>query len=290
MSKTPPLSFYLRALFLSPISILIMLVTLGVSFFVSGGSISLFGLQLPFWLVALGTGGILEIMQWIGNVSSEKFKNKVQKDWSLKSLATMRNSLREASKSYERLRGRPNYQRVRYDRVRKLEKDMFADFSRMEVWDNDVAQEVLSQSIHGFLRYYELLNRDQRIAGLLENANIQQIQEEIDRLQRQASTASSSEAVGQYQRAAGFKQQELKSLDRIRQSSILLQAHLDTLESALSSLRTRLVNTTVWGGESVQFELSNLTQELMALEMAMEELEGIDNETLQIEKELNSPQ
>jgi len=290
VSKTPPLSFYLRALFLSPISILIMLVTLGVSFFVSGGSISLFGLQLPFWLVALGTGGILEIMQWIGNVSSEKFKNKVQKDWSLKSLATMRNSLREASKSYERLRGRPNYQRVRYDRVRKLEKDMFADFSRMEVWDNDVAQEVLSQSIHGFLRYYELLNRDQRIAGLLENANIQQIQEEIDRLQRQASTASSSEAVGQYQRAAGFKQQELKSLDRIRQSSILLQAHLDTLESALSSLRTRLVNTTVWGGESVQFELSNLTQELMALEMAMEELEGIDNETLQIEKELNSPQ
>ena len=290
MSKTPPLSFYLRALFFSPISILIMLVTLGVSFFVSGGSISLFGLQLPFWLVALGAGGILEIMQWIGNISSEKFKNKVQKDWSLKSLATMRNSLREASKSYERLRGRPNYQRARYDRVRKLEKDMFADFSRMEVWDNDVAQEVLSQSIHGFLRYYELLNRDQRIAGLLENANIQQIQEEIDRLQRQASTASSSEAVGQYQRAAGFKQQELKSLDRIRQSSILLQAHLDTLESALSSLRTRLVNTTVWGGESVRFELSNLTQELMALEMAMEELEGIDNETLQIEKELNSPQ
>ncbi len=290
MSKTPPLSFYLKSLFFSPTSILIMLVTLGVSFFVSGGSISLFGLQLPFWLVALGTGGILEIMQWIGNLSSEKFKNKVQKDWSLKSLATMRNSLREASKSYERLRGRPNYQRVRYDRVRKLEKDMFADFSRMEVWDNDVAQEVLSQSIHGFLRYYELLNRDQRIAGLLENANIQQIQEEIDRLHRQASTASSSEAVGQYQRAAGFKQQELKSLDRIRQSSILLQAHLDTLESALSSLRTRLVNTTVWGGESVRFELSNLTQELMALEMAMEELEGIDNETLQIEKELNIPQ
>ena len=290
MSKTPPLSFYLRALFFSPISILIMLVTLGVSFFVSGGSISLFGLQLPFWLVALGAGGILEIMQWIGNISSEKFKSKVQKDWSLKSLATMRNSLREASKNYERLRGRPNYQRVRYDRGRKLEKDMFADFSRMEVWDNDVAQEVLSQSIHGFLRYYELLNRDQRIAGLLENANIQQIQEEIDRLHRQASTASSSEAVGQYQRAAGFKQQELKSLDRIRQSSILLQAHLDTLESALSSLRTRLVNTTVWGGESVRFELSNLTQELMALEMAMEELEGIDNETLQIEKELNSPQ
>jgi hypothetical protein len=290
VSKTPPLSFYLKSLFFSPTSILIMLVTLGVSFFVSGGSISLFGLQLPFWLVALGTGGILEIMQWIGNLSSEKFKNKVQKDWSLKSLATMRNSLREASKSYERLRGRPNYQRVRYDRVRKLEKDMFADFSRMEVWDNDVAQEVLSQSIHGFLRYYELLNRDQRIAGLLENANIQQIQEEIDRLHRQASTASSSEAVGQYQRAAGFKQQELKSLDRIRQSSILLQAHLDTLESALSSLRTRLVNTTVWGGESVRFELSNLTQELMALEMAMEELEGIDNETLQIEKELNIPQ
>ena len=290
MSKTPPLSFYLKSLFFSPTSILIMLVTLGVSFFVSGGWISLFGLQLPFWLVALGTGGILEIMQWIGNLSSEKFKNKVQKDWSLKSLATMRNSLREASKSYERLRGRPNYQRVRYDRVRKLEKDMFADFSRMEVWDNDVAQEVLSQSIHGFLRYYELLNRDQRIAGLLENANIQQIQEEIDRLHRQASTASSSEAVGQYQRAAGFKQQELKSLDRIRQSSILLQAHLDTLESALSSLRTRLVNTTVWGGESVRFELSNLTQELMALEMAMEELEGIDNETLQIEKELNIPQ
>lgn len=290
MSKTPPLSFYLKSLFFSSTSILIMLVTLGVSFFVSGGSISLFGLQLPFWLVALGTGGILEIMQWIGNLSSEKFKNKVQKDWSLKSLATMRNSLREASKSYERLRGRPNYQRVRYDRVRKLEKDMFADFSRMEVWDNDVAQEVLSQSIHGFLRYYELLNRDQRIAGLLENANIQQIQEEIDRLHRQASTASSSEAVGQYQRAAGFKQQELKSLDRIRQSSILLQAHLDTLESALSSLRTRLVNTTVWGGESVRFELSNLTQELMALEMAMEELEGIDNETLQIEKELNIPQ
>ena len=290
MSKTPPLSFYIKSMVFSPISIFIILVTLGVSFFVTGGSISLFGLQIPFWLLALGAGGILEIMQWVGTLSSEKFKNKVQKDWSLKSLATMRNSLREASKSYERLRGRPNYQRARYDRVRKLEKDMFADFSRMEVWDNDVAQEVLSQSIHGFLRYYELLNRDQRIAGLLENANIQQIQEEIDRLQRQASTASSSEAVGQYQRAAGFKQQELKSLDRIRQSSILLQAHLDTLESALSSLRTRLVNTTVWGGESVRFELSNLTQELMALEMAMEELEGIDNETLQIEKELNSPQ
>jgi len=288
--KTPPLSFYLKSLFFSPASILIMLVTLGVSFFIAGGSLSLFGLQIPFWLLALGVGGILEVMQWISNLSSDKFKNKVQKEWSLKSLATMRNSLREASKSYERLRGRPNYQRVRYDRVRKLEKDMFADFSRMEVWDNDVAQEVLSQSIHGFLRYYELLNRDQRIAALLENANIQQIQEEIDRLQRQASTASSSEAVGQYQRAAGFKQQELKSLDRIRQSSILLQAHLDTLESALSSLRTRLVNTTVWGGESVRFELSNLTQELMALEMAMEELEGIDNETLQIEKELNIPQ
>ncbi len=290
MIKTPPLSFYLKSLFFSPASILIMLVTLGVSFFIAGGSLSLFGLQIPFWLLALGVGGILEVMQWISNLSSDKFKNKVQKEWSLKSLATMRNSLREASKSYERLRGRPNYQRVRYDRVRKLEKDMFADFSRMEVWDNDVAQEVLSQSIHGFLRYYELLNRDQRIAALLENANIQQIQEEIDRLQRQASTASSSEAVGQYQRAAGFKQQELKSLDRIRQSSILLQAHLDTLESALSSLRTRLVNTTVWGGESVRFELSNLTQELMALEMAMEELEGIDNETLQIEKELNIPQ
>ena len=290
MSKTPPTSFYLKSLFFAPLSVLIMLVTLSLSLFVSGGSIALLGFQIPFWGVILGAGGVLEVLQWLRCVGSEKFKNQVQKDWSLKSLATMRNSLREASKSYERLRGRPNYQRVRYDRVRKLEKDMFADFSRMEVWDNDVAQEVLSQSIHGFLRYYELLNRDQRIASLLENANIQQIQEEIDRLQRQATTASSSEAVGQYQRAAGFKQQELKSLDRIRQSSILLQAHLDTLESALSSLRTRLVNTTVWGGESVRFELSNLTQELMALEMAMEELEGIDNETLQIEKELNGPQ
>ena len=290
MSKTPPTSFYLKSLFFAPLSVLIMLVTLSLSLFVSGGSIALLGFQIPFWGVILGAGGVLEVLQWLRCMGSEKFKNQVQKDWSLKSLATMRNSLREASKSYERLRGRPNYQRVRYDRVRKLEKDMFADFSRMEVWDNDVAQEVLSQSIHGFLRYYELLNRDQRIASLLENANIQQIQEEIDRLQRQATTASSSEAVGQYQRAAGFKQQELKSLDRIRQSSILLQAHLDTLESALSSLRTRLVNTTVWGGESVRFELSNLTQELMALEMAMEELEGIDNETLQIEKELNGPQ
>jgi len=289
VSKTPPFSFYLKSLFFAPVSVLIMLVTIGLSFFISGGSLTLLGFQIPLWGAVLGIGGFLEIMQWIRNLGSDKFKNQVQKEWSLKSLATMRNSLREASKSYERLRGRPNYQRVRYDRVRKLEKDMFADFSRMEVWDNDVAQEVLSQSIHGFLRYYELLNRDQRIASLLENANIQQIQEEIDRLQRQATTASSSEAVGQYQRAAGFKQQELKSLDRIRQSSILLQAHLDTLESALSSLRTRLVNTTVWGGESVRFELSNLTQELMALEMAMEELEGIDNETLQIEKELNGP-
>lgn len=289
MSKTPPTSFFLKSLFFAPSSILIILVTLGLTLLFSGGSIALLGFQIPFWGIFLGAGGVLEILQWMRSIGSEKFKSQVQKEWSLKSLTSMRNSLREASKSYERLRARPNYQRVRYDRVRKLEKDMFADFQRMEVWDNDVAQEVLSQSLHGFLRYYELLNRDQRIASLLENSNIQQIQEEIDRLQRQAATASSSEAVGQYQRAAGFKQQELKSLDRIRQSSILLQAHLDTLESALSSLRTRLVNTTVWGGESVRFELSNLTQELMSLERAMEELEGIDNVAMEIEKELNAP-
>ena len=163
---------------------------------------------------------------------------------------------------------------------------MFDDFTRMEVWDNDLAQEVLGQSIKGLLRYYELLNRDQRMASLLENSNLQQIQEEIDRLQRQVVSASSSEAVNQYQRAVGFKQQELKSLERIRQSSILLQAHLDTLESALSSLRTRLVNSTVWGNDSVRFELSNLTQELMALENAMEELEGVDSAAQEIEREL----
>lgn len=287
MSKTPPFSFFLKSLVLSPISILIALVTFGMAFLMAGGSWFLFGFEIPKVFLILAVGGSLELIHWIRTATSEKFQNQVQKEWSLKSLNQMRNSLREASKSYEKQRSRPNYQRIRYDRVRKLEKDMFTDFSRMEVWDNDVAQEVLSQSIQGFLRYYELLNRDQRIAALLENSNIQQIQEEIDRLQRQAATASSSEAVGQYQRAAGFKQQELKSLDRIRQSSILLQAHLDTLESALSSLRTRLVNTTVWGGESVKFELSNLTQELMALEMAMEELEGIDNETMEFEKELH---
>ena len=139
MSKTPPTSFYLKSLFFAPLSVLIMLVTLSLSLFVSGGSIALLGFQIPFWGVILGAGGFLEVLQWLRCIGSEKFKNQVQKDWSLKSLATMRNSLREASKSYERLRGRPNYQRVRYDRVRKLEKDMFADFSRMEVWDNDMA-------------------------------------------------------------------------------------------------------------------------------------------------------
>lgn len=284
--KTPPGSFRLKQLLLSPLSLLIIAATTGLAFFGLPESVFLFDMVIPVSGLMLATGGLLEIIYTVRTASSQKFKDKVQKDWSLKSLNAYREELRAASKDYEKQRSHPNYQRVRFERVRKLERDMFDDFTRMEVWDNDLAQEVLGQSIKGLLRYYELLNRDQRMASLLENSNLQQIQEEIDRLQRQVVSASSSEAVNQYQRAVGFKQQELKSLERIRQSSILLQAHLDTLESALSSLRTRLVNSTVWGNDSVRFELSNLTQELMALENAMEELEGVDSAAQEIEREL----
>jgi len=284
--KRPPGSFRVKELLLSPISLLIIAATVGLAFFGVPESVFLFDTVIPVSGLTLATGGLLEIIYLIRTASSQKFKGKVQKDWSLKSLSAYREELRAACKDYEKQRSHPNYQRIRFERVRKLERDMFDDFTRMEVWDNDIAQEVLAQSIKGFLRYYELLNRDQRMASLLENSNLQQIKEEIDRLQRQVVSASSTEAINQYQRAVGFKQQELKSLERIRQSSILLQAHLDTLESALSSLRTRLVNSTVWGNDSVRFELSNLTQELMALENAMEELEGVDSAAQEIEREL----
>ncbi len=284
--KTPPGSFRVKQLLLSPVSLLISAATIGLAFFGVPESIFFFNMLIPVSGLVLATGSLLELIYLIRTAASQKFKDKVQKDWSLKSLSAYRENLRTASKDYEKQRSHANYQRVRFERVRKLERDMFDDFTRMEVWDNDVAQEVLAQSLKGFLRYYELLNRDQRMASLLENSNLQQIQEEIDRLQRQVVSASSVEAVNQYQRAVGFKQQELKSLERIRQSSILLQAHLDTLESALSSLRTRLVNSTVWGNDSVRFELSNLTQELMTLENAMEELEGVDSAAQEIEREL----
>ncbi|MCE5195789.1 MAG: hypothetical protein LLG09_01470 [Negativicutes bacterium] len=286
MMKTPPGSFRVKQLLLSPVSLLISAVTIGLAFFGVPQSVWFFDMLIPVSGLVLATGSLLELIYLVRTAASQKFKDKLQKDWSLKSLSAYREKLRAASKDYEKQRSRANYQRVRFERVRKLERDMFDDFTRMEVWDNDVAQEVLAQSLKGFLRYYELLNRDQRIASLLENSNLQQIQDEIDRMQRQAVNASSAEAVNQYQRAVKFKQQELKSLERIRQSSILLQAHLDTLESALSSLRTRLVNSTVWGNDSVRFELSNLTQELMALENAMEELEGVDSAAQEIEREL----
>lgn len=294
MIKSPPVSFYLKSLILKPASILIMLATGVTAFRFSGDFYLLLSRLLPIswgylqtWLLISAIGGVGLISYWLKTLSNSEFKEKVQKEWSLKSLAQLQKTLREASKDYEKLRARPNYQRNRFDRIRKLEKDMFNDFSRLEDMQDPLTVEVMEQSINAFLRYYELLKRDQRLASLLESSNLKAINEEAERLVRQAEGAVSFEAKQQYLRAAEFKQLELKSLERVRQSSILLQAHLDTLESALSSLRARLINTTAWGQESLRFELSQLTQELMALEKSMEELEELETEDIIQIKETN---
>lgn len=279
MIKSPPVSYYLKSLILRPATFLIVIATIiGVINF--SGGISLPWIFLPLRLAILAAGGIGLISIWLKTLFSEEFKEKVQKEWTIKNLTDLQKTLREASRKYERQRTRPNYQRNRYDRIRKLEREMFADFNRIEDLHEPLTQEVLTQSINGFLGYYELLNRDQRLASLLESSNLQAIREEADRLLRQAEHAVSFEAGLQYRRAAEFKEQELKALERVRQSSILLQAHLDTLESALSSLRARLINTTTWGQESLRFELSQLTQELMALEKSMEEIEDLEMENI----------
>ena len=238
------------------------------------------------WLVDTGQRGIYMLLLIVmlaftalSEMRSEGFVKNLAKSWQKSQIDGMRSTLKEKEKSVLSVRGRPTFQRDRLRRIQATQREFLDEITRLEIGDDPVQHELIDQTVRAFSRYYELLQKEQRVAGLLESINRSEIESDIERLERQAD-ASSREARDQYLRAAEFRKQELRSLERAEQLSSLLQAHMDALESALSTMRTRMINNTVWDSATVSNVYSDLTQELLALERAYLEVTALEQDTV----------
>ena len=215
----------------------------------------------------------------LSELRSNGFQKTLAKNWQKNQIDGMRTTLKEKEKSVLSVRGRPTFQRDRLRRIQATQREFLDEISRLDITDDPVQHELIDQTVRAFSRYYELLQKEQRVAGLLESINRTEIESDIERLERQAD-ATSREARDQYLRAAEFRRQELRSLERAEQLSALLQAHMDALESALSTMRTRMINNTVWDSATVNNVYSDLTQELLALERAYLEVTALEQDTV----------
>ncbi|MCL2498291.1 MAG: FUSC family protein [Symbiobacteriaceae bacterium] len=228
--------------------------------------------------LALMMAVVLTAMVAMVEARSERFQNKLVSGWRTTQVDLARAKLRAQERSLLSSRGRPTFQRDRLRRMQATQKDFFDEMKRSDASRTPVQQEIVDQAMRAFSRYYELLQKEQRVAGLLESTNRHEIERDITRLEKQAD-ASSSEARSQYLRAAEFRKQELRSLERAEQLSALLNAHMDALESALASMRTRIINSEVWdvrGGNAY----TDLTQELLALEKAFAEVAELEKDSV----------
>jgi len=240
----------------------------------------LFGGIGGFWDTAFVTASvaIVGIVAAIAEMRTERFRTTLATKWRKVQVDLVRAELRAKERAVLTAKGRPTFQRDRLRRMQVAQKDFLDELTRADSASSVTQQELVEQALRAFSRYYELLQKEQRVAGLLETANRTEIERDIARLETQAD-ASSSEARAQYLRAAEFRKQELKSLERAEQLSALMQAHMDALESALATLRTRMINTTVWesGASNVYTDLS---QELLALERAFQEVTEMEKDPL----------
>ncbi|MCL2548024.1 MAG: hypothetical protein FWE76_02535 [Symbiobacteriaceae bacterium] len=209
---------------------------------------------------------------------TERFRNALARKWRKVQVDLVRAELRAKERAVLAVRGRPTFQRDRLRRMQAAQKDFLDELTRGEGIPSATQQDLVDQALKAFTRYYELLQKEQRVASLLETVNRSEIERDIARLEKQAD-ATSSEARTQYLRAAEFRKQELKSLERAEQLSTVMQAHMDALESALATLRTRMINSTVWEGGTVNV-YADLAQELLALERAFQEVADMDNDPL----------
>ena len=283
MTDKPSVGFWFRTLLTQPR----VLMTLVASFPLSSMLVNF--LYWPLNLVrffrfvnqdalALMMAVVLTAMVAMVEARSERFQNKLVSGWRTTQVDLARAKLRAQERSLLSSRGRPTFQRDRLRRMQATQKDFFDEMKRSDASRTPVQQEIVDQAMRAFSRYYELLQKEQRVAGLLESTNRHEIERDITRLEKQAD-ASSSEARSQYLRAAEFRKQELRSLERAEQLSALLNAHMDALESALASMRTRIINSEVWdvrGGNAY----TDLTQELLALEKAFAEVAELEKDSV----------
>lgn len=283
MSSKPGFGFWLKTLITRP-RVLISLIASG---FASSMLVELVSDIMPQFLhlfpdlpyepiLAL----LIVLVAAVWEISSDSFRAALQKNWRKAQVDGVRNELKAKEKEIMAVRGRPTFQRDRLRRMQAAQKEFLDELNRMDLsGENQVQQDLVEQGIKAFSRYYELLQKEQRVASLLESTNRTEIEKDIERLEKLADSTS-REARDQYMRAAEFRKQELRSLERAEQLSSLLQAHMDALESALATMRTRIINTSVWDSTGVGNAYSDLTQELLALEKAFVEVAELEKDPI----------
>lgn len=234
---------------------------------------SILGSAMLSWSpLVLGAGALVELFLLFSYMRDERFLNHLHEEIRDQEFAETRKELDRLYKEVTTQRAAANFPRERVQRMRELELSFWKEYQKSDAAQEEIAQTIVKQAVNGFKRFYELVLKQMRISHVLETTSIYQIQREIERMKRQAQTAGNDEAAAQYRKAAGFKEQELRALEKAVQMLTLFNAHLDTLESALGTLRTRLVNTSVWGTEMFTDDLEVLTNELGALDKAIEEM------------------
>jgi len=231
--------------------------------------------SVAFLLGVLGVALVAALIE----MQRSDFQLDLGRNWHRVKVDLARAELRNREKQLISGKNRQNIQRDRLRRIQLTQRDFFEELKRMDGGSSQIQQDLIAQALRAFSRYYELLQKEQRLSGLLESTNRGEIERDIARLERQAD-ATSSEARAQYLRAAEFRKQELRSLERADQLSTLLQAHMDALESALATMRTRMINTSVWDASGVGNAYVDLTQELLALERAFAEVAEIEKDPL----------
>ena len=289
MTSKPGFGFWLKTLLSRPrmwLSLLLAYPLSAVSLDMLASLLGSYSLYANGGRLTFLIGSLVIAFMSVIEARSEGFKQKLQTNWRKTQVNMMRAELRAKETSILKVRNRPTFQRDRLRRMQQAQREFFDELGRSDLTGDLGQNELADQAIRAFTRYYELLHKEQQIAGLLEKTNRTEIEIDIARLEKQAD-ASSSEARNQYLRAAEFRKQELRSLERAEQLSALLQAHMDALESALASMRTRMINTTVWDAGVVGNAYSDLTQELLTLEKAFLEVTELENDPLlQLERQL----
>lgn len=222
--------------------------------------------------LALIPGVLVEGYLLISYMNDRRFLAHVSQEIRDQELSQVRKDLDKLFKEVTSMRSAANFPRERVQRARELELSFWKEYQKTGSEQGEVVHAIIEQAVRGFKRFYELILRQMKISHVLETTSIYQIQREIERLKRQAATGSSEDAAAQYRKAAGFKEQELRAMEKAVEMLTLFNAHLDTLESALGTLRTRMVNTSVLGIDAFTDDLELLTNELGALDKAVEEM------------------
>jgi hypothetical protein len=212
---------------------------------------------------------------------SEQFQTKLYSNWRKVQVDTARAHLR--SKERQAMQGRGKLAAKNNERLRRMQatqREFFDELKRSsDKGDNAQQQELVDQALRAFTRYYELVQKEQRVTGLLASSNRREIEQDIARMEVQADSTS-REAREQYLRAAEFRKQELRSLERTEQLAQLLHAHMDALESALATMRARLINISILDAYGVGNAYADLTKELLALERAYQEVTDYESTTI----------